>query len=464
VPLVVTNDAPSGNATVQYSDALSPTVTITSVDPDSNGAALAAAAVGLPAGMSLAAGPMSADGDLPGTAIWTVAGTTTAAPGTYPVTVTATDELGGTGTTSFSITVTQENADATYTGDELIFTAPGGSSASVLLRATVRDSSRYDPTDSAPGDIRTASVTFKEDSTILCGPAAVVLLGSDPTLGTFSCTRSLSVGAHTIGIYVNGYYVGGAEGIVEVATPDGSFITGGGFRLASTSAGTYAVPPGGREQFAFNVKYTKTVSDTPPDLTTLSSLLSILPQTAAGVQNFLDHPLADHLIDGGLRQRAGDDLAGPVALDEVGDGAGVGPHVDVELAQAFKNIGLPGARVRDLGVGLHVANRVEGAHDVAVPAEPLEALQAFGNRRGGVGRRGLHPAHRVARRLLAMLAMTVRRMVTWNPSSRCADSGLRYSGRSRTSSSPSVRKVTAWLACMPWEMSRSTRRRLSLVS
>ncbi len=34
-------------------------------------------------------------------------------------------------------------------------------------------------------------------------------------------------------------------------------------------------------------------------------------------------------------------------------------------------------------------------------------------------------------------------MVTWNQSSRCSESGLRYSGRSRTSSPPSVRKVTA---------------------
>src|SRR5664279_2811298 len=50
-----------------------------------------------------------------------------------------------------------------------------------------------------------------------------------------------------------------------------------------------------------------------------------------------------------------------------------------------------------------------------------------------------------------MLVMTVRRMVTWNQSSRCSESGLRYSGRSRTSSPPSVRKVTAWLACMPWD-------------
>ncbi len=51
----------------------------------------------------------------------------TAAPGTYPVTVTVTDSSGGTGSTTFTIIVTKENADATYTGDMLAFTPPGGS-------------------------------------------------------------------------------------------------------------------------------------------------------------------------------------------------------------------------------------------------------------------------------------------------------------------------------------------------
>lgn len=256
-PPVVTNDAPAGGATVQYSDALSPTVTISATDPDSNGSVLTAAASGLPAGMSLASGSTSADGDLPGTHTWTVTGATTAAPGLYPVTVTVTDELGQHASTSFKINVGQENADATYTGDELVFTAPGGNSASVLLRTTVRDSSLYDPGDTAPGDIRNANVTFKEGSTVLCGPSAVQLLGTDTTLGTFSCTTSLGVGAHTISIYVGNYYVGTAGTLVEVATPDGSFITGGGFQTASSSAGTYAAPPGSQEQVAFNVKYLK---------------------------------------------------------------------------------------------------------------------------------------------------------------------------------------------------------------
>lgn len=89
----MTNNAPAGGATVTYGSALSPTVTISASDPDSNGSALTATAIGLPAGLSLAVGTTLADGSLPGIKTWTVDGKVTAAPGTYPVTVAVTDEL-----------------------------------------------------------------------------------------------------------------------------------------------------------------------------------------------------------------------------------------------------------------------------------------------------------------------------------------------------------------------------------
>ncbi len=41
---------------------------------------------------------------------------------------------------------------------------------------------------------------------------------------------------------------------------------------------------------------------------------------------------------------------------------------------------------------------------------------------------------------------------------------LRWQGRSRMSSPPSVRKVTCWLAAMPWDLSTSNSRRFGLVS
>ncbi len=91
---MVSNDAAAGGARVQYSDALSPTVTVSASDADTAGAGLSATAAGLPSGLSLAVAATSADATRPGTRTWTVAGTTTAAPGAYPVTVTVTDDAG----------------------------------------------------------------------------------------------------------------------------------------------------------------------------------------------------------------------------------------------------------------------------------------------------------------------------------------------------------------------------------
>jgi Metallo-peptidase family M12B Reprolysin-like/Putative Ig domain len=253
---VVTNDARGGTASVQYSDALSPTVTVSASDADSHGSDLTAVAVGLPAGLSLADGSVSGGSTLPGTHTWTVDGSTAAAPGSYPVTVTVTDETGGTGTTSFTIVVTQEDADVTYTGDMLAFTASGGSSANVVLRATIRDSAVVPGSgDTAPGDIRYATVTFKEGATTLCGPISVSLINGALTTGTASCTTSLAVNGHTIDIYVNGYYTGMGAGVVEVAQPNGSFVTGGAYRIIEHSAGTYAADAGSKLNVGFNVAY-----------------------------------------------------------------------------------------------------------------------------------------------------------------------------------------------------------------
>ena len=254
---VVSNDAPASGAPVQYSDALAPTVTVTASDADTAGAALTAAASGLPAGLSLTVGSTSADAARPGVRTWTVTGTTTAAPGTYPVLVTVTDDTGIARTTSFSIVVSKEDAEPTYTGDMLAFTPTGGSTATVVLRATVRDSSALPgTTDTAPGNVENATVTFKEGSTTLC-TATVGLVASATTVGSANCTATLAVGAHTVSVEVGNYYTGDTSALVEVARPDGSFITGGGTLLATRSAGTHAANPGSETDFAFNVLYNK---------------------------------------------------------------------------------------------------------------------------------------------------------------------------------------------------------------
>jgi putative Ig domain-containing protein len=253
---VVTNDAPGGSVAVQYSDVLA-VIVVTATDADSAGSALTASVTGLPAGVSLVEG--SGGSSVPGTRTWTVAGTVTAAPGTYNVTVTVTDDTEGLGSTSFTIVVNREDAEVTYTGDMLAFTAAGGSSANVVLRATVRDSSLIPAfNDSWPGLISNATVTFKEGATTLCGgPLVVTLLNGDPTTGTATCTAALSVDAHEITVLVNNFYVGTTTALIQVAQPDGSFITGGGYVFSTSSAGSYTADAGSKTHFAFNAKYNK---------------------------------------------------------------------------------------------------------------------------------------------------------------------------------------------------------------
>jgi len=82
-----------------------------------------------------------------------------------------------------------------------------------------------------------------------------------------------------------------------------------------------------------------------------------------------------------------------------------------------------GAPSDDVGDGL------QGAEDVAVPQEPLEPFELLADLGGRIrpGRvvTGVVVRRRVGVGTLAMLAITVIRMVMWNQSSRCSDCGLR---------------------------------------
>ncbi|HSW42484.1 MAG TPA: S8 family serine peptidase [Patescibacteria group bacterium] len=163
---------------------------------------------------------------------------------------------------SGTFTVTREDADATYTGDMLAFTAPGGLTASVVLRATIRDSSLY-TNDLDPGDIRNARVTFKDgvNSLLGCSNLPVTLINGDTRIGTASCTAVLGLDDHLITIQVNDHYVGSGYAVVEVAQPDGSFITGGGHIVISSSAGRFPAATGTRMNFGFNVKYNRRMTN-----------------------------------------------------------------------------------------------------------------------------------------------------------------------------------------------------------
>ncbi|TCB98119.1 hypothetical protein E0H26_10860 [Micromonospora zingiberis] len=250
----VSNDAPAGGASVQYSDALSPTVTITATDADTAGTALAASATGLPAGLVLAVGDTSGTDTRPGTRNWTVTGTTAAAPGDYPVTVTVTDGSGLAGSTSFTISVTPENAAATWAGDTLVSTATSGAAGSALLRAVLRDSSVLpSATDTTAGDLRNATVTFTAGRATLC-TGEVELVAAPTTTGSAACTATLPAGTHTITATVGGYYTGSTTATVTVGRSDGGFLTGDGEITVTRSAGAYPADRSSKVSVDLNAK------------------------------------------------------------------------------------------------------------------------------------------------------------------------------------------------------------------
>jgi hypothetical protein len=227
------------DVTVQYSDPLS--ATISASDPDSPGTALSAVATGLPAGLALAQGPASGPDTRPGERTWTVEGTTTAAPGEYPVSVAVTDDAGVVGTSTFTIRVTPEDAEVTYTGDALV---AGRGGAPVLLRATIRDGS-VAGADGAAGDIRTGTVTFTAGGTTLCS-GAVGLLGTNTTEASASCTARVPLGVQDVSVTVGGNYTGTAPGRVEVIRSQDRSVIGAATLAPARSAGAFPADAGTR--------------------------------------------------------------------------------------------------------------------------------------------------------------------------------------------------------------------------
>jgi len=248
----VTSSAPAG-AVVQYSDSLSPPVSVLASDADSAGSALTVSATGLPVGLSLAAASVSGHAERPGSATWVVTGRVAAAPGTYNVAVVVTDDTAGTASTFFTIVVTEEDAEATYAGEVLAFTSSIRSTAPVLLRATVREGAEGSAGDTETGDIANARVTFKEGDTILCEDVGLALL--DGASAAASCNAPLWPGAHKIDIEVGRFYRGAGTTIIEVSEPEGSFVSGGGAIVSGRSAGAYAADSGSLLAFALNLKY-----------------------------------------------------------------------------------------------------------------------------------------------------------------------------------------------------------------
>src|SRR6266849_3245283 len=140
----------------------------------------------------------------------------------------------------------------------------------------------------------------------------------------------------------------------------------------------------------------------------------------------LDHPFAHHLVDRRLHERIGDRLASAVALTVARDPGGVGPDVAAELHHRLAELALRWTGLLDVEVHLQVLDHLESPEDVA----------HFSRSSSSATSTAVSPP-----RPLAICPMTVRRIVMWNQSMRCSAWGLRYSGSSRTSLPPSVRKV-----------------------
>lgn len=211
-----------------------------------------------------------------GTPACTTTGNETSAPGSYPIsctdgTLSAANYLFN--YTPGSMTVTAEDARATYAGQQFVSTGSAtGSTANVNLVATIQDITAVanDPAyDAYAGDIRTATVSFVNRdaaNAVLCTTGPIQLLSaSDSKTGTASCSWAANIGSadsvqYTIGIVVGGNYARNAaedNAVVTVAKLIPGSIAGGGFLLNQTSAGEKAGDAGKRTNFGFNVKNVK---------------------------------------------------------------------------------------------------------------------------------------------------------------------------------------------------------------
>jgi large repetitive protein len=174
------------------------------------------------------------------------------------------------------LTITQEDARATYTGDMLAFTSGTGGFAKVTLRTTVQDITAVDPAlDPNAGDIQNAKVTFTATNNGTpvpltgCSDLSVALLvAGDTKTGSASCVVSdkFNAGSNSSGVEyqitttVSGYYTNASDTttgptVIEVADPTGQFITGGGYLVESKSAGSNAAANPSKMNFGFNVHY-----------------------------------------------------------------------------------------------------------------------------------------------------------------------------------------------------------------
>src|SRR5207245_3895969 len=122
--------------------------------------------------------------------------------------------------------------------------------------------------DAPPGDIRNAPVTFVNrdaSNAPLCTAPVLLVNSADTKTGsvTGTCTGTVdNTGSkqYTVGIAVSGYYTRDASTdytVVTISQVGAGMITGGGYEVMQSSAGTIAGDQGTKNNFGFNVKYNK---------------------------------------------------------------------------------------------------------------------------------------------------------------------------------------------------------------
>jgi hypothetical protein len=265
IDVTAVNDAPEVSGTpnsqeVQYSDSIDP-ISIVAMDPDSTVTITTKFSKdggtfvdGLPEGLEF-------DPDT-----GTISGKALIAPGTYVVRVTASDgELSD--STDITIKVNKEDARSTYTGDMMAFTTSStGTTAEVILSATIKDISAVTgSTDAEAGDIRNASVTFLIHNATTNALIATIsnvsinlISSGDTTVATAFAKWTAPIGTYTVSVIVNKFYTAPADSAsLTVSAPTGNFVTGGGYMISDSSAGSYASTEGLKTNFGFNVTYNK---------------------------------------------------------------------------------------------------------------------------------------------------------------------------------------------------------------
>ena len=193
------------------------------------------------------------------------------APGSYAVAAsfTSTNSNFDSSAGNNTLTVSPEDARATYSGPLLVSTPSVDISATTItLRATIQDISVTPDAggDTKPGDIANANVTIvdRDSGATIASNLSLSFLDTDHTSGRITFDWPVNIGsldAQTfhIGFIVGNYYArnnSNDDALITVSKPALEFISGGGYLNLMSSGGPLA-GNGSKANFGFAFKYNK---------------------------------------------------------------------------------------------------------------------------------------------------------------------------------------------------------------